>query len=232
LKKFLILIIVIIFSSLTFADDNFRVAPLQTILQSANLVDSEDIRTKLTLDFFKYYKLETQYDTPLKKKMYMQSKEYQDKLAEFNGLKKEVASKRYYLSCGSVGEYDLKKKGFWFCIDYNEIYYRSDQTLSEGITFYFTSLPTVLKDPDPNPLANPNQGLCLLLQMPEKKALEVENKKATIYLLFNISKYMKRNFTRKWDNYTWDHDVISTKNVRVIVANDSTGEIFFDKTYM
>jgi len=130
LKKFLILIIVIIFSSLTFADDNFRVAPLQTILQSANLVDSEDIRTKLTLDFFKYYKLETQYDTPLKKKMYMQSKEYQDKLAEFNGLKKEVASKRYYLSCGSVGEYDLKKKGFWFCIDYNEIYYRSDQTLS------------------------------------------------------------------------------------------------------
>lgn len=231
MKKLFPIIGLIWIFGLSFADETTQPNTLQTILQSTVLVDSEDVRTKLTLDFFKYYNLESEYNTPLKKKVYMQSREYQDKLVEFNELKKEVTNKRYYIKRDLTGEYDLRKKGFWFCIDYNEIYYRSDQTLSEGITFYFPSLPTVIKDPDPNPLTNPHQGLCLLLQMPEKKALEVENNNATIYILFNISKYMKRHFSRKWDNHTWDHDVISTHNTRVVVANDSTGEIYFDKTY-
>ena len=59
--------------------------------------DYEKISNIFTLDVFGYFNLYNQYDTDLKQKVYKQSKEYNEQLADLKNIKEKQKTISYYL---------------------------------------------------------------------------------------------------------------------------------------
>lgn len=164
----------------------------QTIseLTSTSKEATSELKYIYDLDIFSYYNLKD-YDTDLKKSVFLKSEEGQNKLNELKGIKAEMLKSTYYCekewNAGKAGNYDIKRKGF-------DILYQcfiSNDSPGENIQ---TPKSVALKGEEEKPVwivfkALPSKrvtngcqsiwGICdaemLFLPMTEESGLEIEN---------------------------------------------------------
>ena len=207
---------------------------------------SAELETIFDLDVFRYYNLEG-YDTELKKSVYKKTAEYQNYLLELKAKKVEMLKTNYYTiqtEMFSSINYDVSRKGFEIELGTNTgmgtYSARTPKSiyLQNGGHILLKGLPSKQKSA---PILG--QGILvenLFLAMSEENGLEVENNKDDVQIyyfftptgreksVFKFYNYASGQF-RGWYNIT-NNDLKSDK-VRIVVANKTTGAIYFDKSY-
>lgn len=219
--------------------------PLATILQDAEEINNDN-RDKLykimTLDVFGYFDL-SDYNTDLKKNMFMKTTEYTNKVNELKKLKHTSALRTYYviLKGERFKDYDVNRKGF-------KVKLGENITLSGIINRWgppksismilFPALPTESEESKSGLLPKGIKTEYLFLPMNEKNGLSVENNKSDTkaYLFFSPADAKKISYDHyaAGGNHGWltiKDDCIIAKSVRVIVANEESGQIYLDKVY-
>ena len=162
------------------------------------------------LEVLKYYDLESQYETPLQRQVFLKSAEYGDKLNELKNKRAEMLANEYYLaipneydSTAWFPDYDIRRKGFDLMIGENSSAYRDEKGASwcrapksidagSGSYIIFPSLPTKQIAPykdRPKPLHVLHEKL--FLQIDEEKGLEIEKNKDNTRPI-SFSKYLAR----------------------------------------
>jgi hypothetical protein len=191
------------------------------------------------LDVFSYFDFgDDSPDTDLKKQVFKKRPEYAEKLAELKRKKAKLASKDYYVKLDELFEsnnYDVKRKGFDIVLGEN----RGQGTMSARApksvnNFLLSPLPTNNHSVE---LFGP--GIYeerLFVPMTEENGLEIENNptKVRVYFLFRISGKQTVHFKYMCLTYGWydmTQKLLYSDKVRVVVANEETGKIYFDKVY-
>lgn len=209
--------------------------PLNMIIK-----DSEDIYEDAfyihTLNVFEYYNLLDKYDTELKRITYTKTKDYQTQLNELKKKKKEISSCWFYyklekpfskdaFNIGKSNDYNIKTNGFIIAsksADYSE----SDILLSSrdsdednqiGVIFQCS---TLLPKYELTKYREPLHGL-FFLPMGQSQGLKIENnrEKCDVHFLFKISGSNEKA------------NVLYASTVRVIVAHEDSGEVYYDKIF-
>lgn len=190
------------------------------------------------LDVFSYFNL-YDYDTELKQSVFKKTEEYQTKLAELKSIKAEMLKTTYFTTkdeaFSDYNNYDIKRKGFEIDLGSNwGMGTMSARTPKSINGFLFKGLPSKQV---PEPLFG--QGVNsekLFLPITEEAGLEIENDKENIQIYFFFTPSGKEktvfkflNSDHNWYNIT--HNDLKADKVRVVVANKSSGKIYFDKTY-
>jgi hypothetical protein len=196
----------------------------------------QDFSTIWDLDVFFYFDLYDDYKTPLQKAVFKKTPEYGELLDSLRTLKRQILSGRWYVdmtaSVWEVSSYDIEAKGMrlihhliW---GYGEIAARSRKTCSE---FFFPSLPTkrvdgylpVFKDE------------YLFLPMSEETGLAIETHESNVrvYAVFSVigQGEVRYNVLTRDGTVESSAKYLTTDNVRLIVGNVSTGEVYFSRTY-
>ena len=198
------------------------------------------------LDVFGYFHLED-YDTKLKQAVFKKTEEYQNKMTELKGIRAEMLKTTYYGKLTDVfsrQDYDIKRKGFEIELGMNwgigTFSARTPKSiyLENGCTILLKALPS-------KQVAAPiiGKGVIiekLFLAMSEESGLEIENDKENIELYFFFIPSGKEKSVFQYYNavnnsfagwYTMTHNDLKADNVRVVVANKSSGKIIYDKFY-
>ena len=198
------------------------------------------------LNVFEYYNLED-YDTELKKTVFKKTTEYQNYLSELKTKKAEMSKAWYYTVKTSVfneTDYDIKRKGFEIEIGTNSglgtFSARTPKSiyLQSGDRIILKSLPSRQKTE-----TKITKGLLtekLFLEISEENGLEIENNREEIqlYYFFKPTGFEKTTFKfynydtgrfQGWYNIT--NDDLKSETVRIVVTNNITGKIYYDKTY-
>jgi hypothetical protein len=196
------------------------------------------------LDVFNYFNLDD-YNTELKREVFKKTEEYQNKLTELKSIKAEMLKTTYYGKLEKAfTDYDIKRKGFEIDLGENCGLGTSDArtpksiNLEDGGSVLLKALPT-------KQVAVPIMGQGgysekLFLPMSEETGLEIENDKENIAVYFFFTPTGREKSTFKFYNmvessdagwYNITHNDIKSDKVRVVVANKSSGNIYFDKTY-
>lgn len=208
--------------------------PLNMIIK-----DSEDIYEDAyyiyTLDVFNYFSLLDKYDTELKRVTYKKTNEYQSQLNELKTKKKEMNNCWFYSKIEkpfakgewegkqSEKDYDVEKKGFFVSNTNSDLYLRktasdnTDYTTRIGLKFIpLKSSVDLMSGYDSNYSEN-----SFFLPMTYKQGLIIENnrEKCDIHFLFRISSSNTKEI------------VLNASPVRVIVAHEDSGEVYYDKTF-
>ena len=215
----------------------------------------EELIAIYDLDVFRYYNL-TDYDTELKQAVYRKTEDYQNKLTELKSIKAEMFKTLYYgklekaftYSSGdydmakgfSSRDYDLKRKGFEIYIGTNCGIGTVSAKAPKSINLDY-DCNILLKALPSKQVAESNlgQGVYserLFLPMSEEAGLEIENDKENIDIYFFFTPTGKEKIMFKYLNsdglwYNITQNEIKSDKVRVVVANKSSGKIYFDKTY-
>jgi hypothetical protein len=210
------------------------------------------------LDVFSYYNL-MDYDTELKKSVFLKSEEGQNKLNDLKSIKAEMQKTTYYvkLSHKFTGlDYDIQKKGFnilfmeWANVALSpslaeapkSIKIQSEETNDKSESrILLKSLPTkrVDRTEDFNTYRNRKvEGIYsneLFISMTEESALEVENDRENTDLYFFLTPNGRENSifksfaTEKWNEIT--RNSLKADKVRIVVVNSSSSKILFDKSF-
>ena len=113
-------------------------------------------------DVIQYYQLDSKYDSPLKRKMFLQSQEYNTLLSHLEKERKYLLADTFYVvSSVSKTNYDLKEKAFFFNTSISSIVYTTTKFVHLNDVGIVTSLLT-------------NNGIKVEIEN-ENIALEVEN---------------------------------------------------------
>lgn len=242
-KKIILHLFLIVLSSNVFSQSLTDENDLQNLLNDYYEYEfSYDDLSTYNLDVMQYYDLEKEYNTPLKQKYFKETNEYSEKLKELKEIKNELLSKKYYIKITQpFEEYNLSNKGFMCFIKENmgqgTMNARPPKEISE---IYFSSLSfryITKKTLFDNKIYHPDiKEEFLFISIPEKIGVEIENdiKSIEIYLLFNIGGKENINYkyyctTNGW--YKVKKELLSATNVRLVIANSNSGEIFFNKKY-
>lgn len=234
--------IIVFFGQMAFAQQSTSISDL-----TANATEaSAELETIFDLDVFRYYNLEG-YDTELKQSVYKKTTEYQNYLLELKAKKVEMLKSNYYTiqtEMFSSINYDVSRKGFEIELGTNTgMGTASARTpksiyLQNGGSIVLKGLPSKQKSA---PILG--QGILvenLFLSMSEENGLEIENNKDDVQIyyfftptgreksVFKYYNYASGQF-RGWYNIT-NNDLKSDK-VRIVVANKTTGAIYYDKSY-
>jgi hypothetical protein len=163
----------------------------------------------------------------------------------FNRVRGETfTTERLNLSKGTthfIINYDLRKKGFLISIGDVLPYYCSVSFMPKIISqLEFLNLPTSKVYDLTNNSENSYREI-FLITVSEEVALEMENNRSNIevLLLFQMKGIEKRKLndidfrrdTRNNNGCKELVDVVATKNLKLIVYNNSTNKIYFDKIY-
>ncbi len=205
------------------------------------------------LDVFTYFKI-NDFDTELKKSVFLKSEEGQNKLNELKSAKTEMLKTIYYarLSNRFQNDYDINKKGFTIVLGINFAFASSlaltpktiyfDESDREKGGILLKALPTkrtdITKEFNTYRTNKVEGGLyeeSLFIPMSEESALEVENDRENtdIYFFFTPQgreKTVVKFFSNEWNEVT--RNMLKADKVRVVVTNKSSGKICFDKTYL
>jgi hypothetical protein len=206
-----------------------------------------DSRTKdiYNLDVFSYFEL-TDYDTELKKAMFMKTKEYEDKLEELKKLKQGVEKDYYYVALeeskmkNKFEDYNMAKKGINLFLGTNmglgainaqapksvsRILFPSLSTEKSGMKTYggYAPIPGVYEE-------------YLFLAMNEEKGLLVENNRNDIdvYFIFRIAGIETVSFKFYCINTGWwnvKQELLKADSVWLVMGNRKTGDIYFDMIF-
>ncbi len=212
----------------------------------------------LDLDVLSYYGLEDKYDTPVKKKVFMKSQEYAYKLSELKEKKAEMLKSEYYIDIilfafdWNEKSYNVKKGGFEIklhpvichCLEIGSRYSNNIARCTPKMVdqYLLSPLPT---------------SEYFFIPMNELDGLDIENNpdKMKIYFIFKIASKMKtikipcimygqRTYYKEYhykdnpfmpgEQRTYNNEffnVPNTNKVRVVIANEETGKVYFDQTY-
>ena len=209
-----------------------------TILDSGK---EREVAGAFLFDVVKYFGMEEQLDTPLKKKMFIGSKEFQDKKKELERIKSGLISKIYAIKIPFNEQYNLHKKGFLIKFKSNFAQYNAladdiPKTSPDGY-FYFGQLPTI-KDTKITGWEGTYTEL-LLLPMDENEALEIENNKGNIELQLSFKIGQIKNVQQPFVVLTASgfirsivtSKLLSVKNLRVQLINTLSGKLYYDKVF-
>lgn len=208
--------------------------PLNMIIKDSEDID-EDTFYIYTLDVFEYYQLLDKYDTELKRITYTKTKDYETQLSELKKKKKEISGCWFYYrlekpfskdaSDEGSNDYNIKKNGFIISSKYAD-HLKSDILLFTregdiqfriGVVFKCSSL---IADSRYTTNGESLHGL-FFLSMGQAQGLKIENnrEKCDVHFIFKISGSNEQD------------QVLYATTVRVIVAHEDTGEVYYDKTF-
>jgi hypothetical protein len=185
----------------------------------------KNLRNLYGLNVLDYFKLDKKYNTPLKRKIFKKTKEYNEKLMKLTKLKSEKEKIIYYIKFKNRFNYDgeeivkytIKKQGFTINLGL---------LMKNNFSFDFPSLPTKWKW---------NTGHFFFLPMNENIGLEIEENKKNIdlYLIFKITgieKIEEENPAIRTIGGMEHRDLIVNK-VLLVVKNNISGMIYYNKIY-
>ena len=208
---------------------------INDIISNAEVVPSYEMREIFDLDVINYYNLDETYNTELKKAVYKKTDDYKQSLAEIKQKKAEMMKSTFYKKLKGkeyIKDYDLRKKGFPVVLGDNMVLgttYRAPKSVDRIL---FAMLPTTLISDDYDKKIKTEM---LYLKVDETIGLQIEENKQyiSIYFLFTPTTTEKVTFTafngREWVDVT--QKLVKANKVRVIVANDVDGDIYYDKTF-
>lgn len=190
------------------------------------------------LNVMNYFGLGGKYDTELKKKVFKKSQEYEDKLIVLKALRQAAFNKYYYFTQeldSSDDSYNVKRKGFEIRV--TSIGATKPLSIQSGDSyFYFPPLSLSIG-------TKYNHDVTVLfLPMSEEQGLLIENniKDSSVYFIFKITRIsetenfvngIKQMDVEKGRLVVWKRKLFETDDLRLIVANSETGEVYFAKTY-
>lgn len=194
------------------------------------------IRSILKLDVFEYYDLNKQYDSDLKKKVFKDSDEYKEKLADLEKKKSELKQTTYYLDFeptyyerNNLIKYDLTSKTFTVK---NEIY--TDNFYNKPNYIQFDQI--IIKAPIGITVDRSQfqaGGVDFIRQSIKFKidnealALKIEENRSNLRLLF-VFKFTDAIAFEGLDFFGRKTTLYGLANTleKVVVYNSSTGEIY------
>ena len=235
--------------SLDSATKKSEATPLDMATSDANDVQTFDLYDLFNLDVIDYYGLANQYATDLQKETFRQSPAYREKLNSMKADRDVAKGKRYYVKWGSFEDesFNVNSGGFDLQIGTDVAWTNPDppKTLpvpdDNNRLFWFPELPMHTDRVSPPILTKPSAAevqdiYYLFLKMNRTAALSLENNSsAKIVFLFNVvglKKVFYRGFSSvdgQW--MQWSTKLLECTHLRIIVANEQTGEIYFDKRY-
>lgn len=199
-----------------------------------NAICFGNLEAALALDVFKYYGLEDTYTTPLKKSNYVETQDYKDKLNNLKSIKANYTNKSLYIELDKTEEfkvydYDLTKGGFYIRLGFkteNEVYFynRYYELRQLPIKLYLSEFysPTIhLKK---------LYDRIFFFPVTKDKAVKIEdtspeNLKMLVIFKPTALKRIKLDFPQDYQNFA------TTDNIRLLIMNSVTSEIYYDQNY-
>ncbi|MBK8330147.1 MAG: hypothetical protein IPL09_11935 [Bacteroidetes bacterium] len=237
LKFNLLFLSVIILSSLR-AD--CQLDPL-TEINNAHDIHEMNIRALVTNNVYSYYNLK-EYDSELKRAAFKKSSDYADKLKnmELDKKNKFYVKLKFYKGDGwwRIPTYNLKTNGYDIFLSTNLNYSPSQcpdkcyMTVS-GLVLRFNQLKTFKK----SSIVKGSFKEYAFLPATQEVGLSMEEDKdnVEIYFIFNIIDLKNLPYTfcnaRSLKTVTLKELVADTKNLRIIIMNKDTKNIYLDKIY-
>ncbi len=235
------LIIVFLISIFTYRN-GYGQQTISEITANSTQATDDDLYSIYDLNVFAYFNL-LEYDTELKKAVFKKTDNYKNYLDSLKVIKTTMLRTNYYIKLQEGFEdidYDLKRKGF--DLDLGQIWdlglVRSKPQKFFDIYNYekFVYLKTLPSKLVPDKEEHGYFLEKLFIPLDDTLGLEIENNRSNVhvYLFFAISG--KENVMYKlgkdenWHNS--QSNVLKSDKVRVVVGNDSTGRVYFDKTYL
>ncbi len=219
-----------------------RSGTLQEVIGGMEQAD-EKVDAIYDLDVFSYFDFGDDYpETDLKKEVYRKTPEYKERLSELQKKKAQLANTDYYVKADRPFEsnnYDVKRRGFDIALGENwgegTMSARAPKSISG---FLFPPLPT-----KNYPQKEFGQGIYeerLFLPVNEEAGLQIENDpdKVAVYFIFRVNDKQTVHFkfesvmsdgSIEW--YVITQKLLYADRVRVLIANEETGDIYFDKLY-
>lgn len=224
----------------------------------ANSVEATyKLYTMYELDVINHYKLDErpEFSSELKTKIFMQSTEYKNMLNSLMKEKKDMFNYTYYINDkkGNIGNYvlscgcfQLNINGTIFSskdiinINYpdktNILFFDAGEIPKERI-IYFNDNVAVSINQLPIKKLQDNYNY-LFINVPETTALQMENSNnISVYYFFNPSAYKQSVYSPALKTFIWSklnkgtHRVFVADGLRMVVADNETGKIFYDKIY-
>lgn len=233
-------------SQLVFSGKEISVDFIENKIEKGNA----DIFNIYNLDVFYYYDLK-EYDTDLKKAVYKKSPEYKTQLNDLKNLKTKLFNTTYYSKQDELFEsadYDINKKGFNLIVNTNfgmgtgsAIPPKSVVAawgLMGGAYIQLKKLPT--KQIDDKYFGQGIKNEILFVPISETNGLEIEENRKNIIVYYLYKPHSKETVKYKFYNnvsnryagwYDMKDNVITSADLRIIVANKKSGKIYFDKIY-
>ncbi len=228
---------------------------LSRILEKTTDIHGVAIYSIFYLDVFKYFTLKG-YSTDLQIKVFKETEEYKGYLNKLKTLRNEMLHTVYSHvreRAFSKIAYDVKRRGFTILLRQNMA--RGFSGYDESIAIPPKSLKIederfiVLKGLPTKEVGNElGNFLCagagvtggtvydeqLFLQIDERNGLEIEkNPDVNVYFLFTPDHHevFTYRFCNFWRWFTAKNDAIAANKVRIVVANQLSGKVYYDKTF-
>lgn len=215
-------------------------SPLEKILDGAEEADYEILISIYDLNVFDYFNLNADYDTDLKKKVFKKTQEYTEKINQLKKIRSAAKDKTYYLKLAGARSagyyrgfyYNIKRKGF-------EIVINNDGRSQRCMDNYFFPLLPIRNLAVSTPERIDEVSDVLFLAMNEEQGLNIENAKtsASLYVVFEISGITTVKAPRNSIAYCLEETIgyhpryLQAMSVRVVFANDASGDVYFNKKY-
>lgn len=199
-----------------------------------NAICFEVLEGALSLDVFKYYGLEDMYPTAFKKANFMETQDYKDKLNNLKTLKADYTNKSLYIELDKINEfkvydYDLTNNGFYIRLGfktekeayfYNKYYELKQLPIKLFLSEFYSPAIYLKKIYD---------RIFFLPMMREKAAkfedVSAENLKMIVIFKPTTLKSVQLDFPLDYQNFA------ITDNVRLLIMNSATSEVYFDHNY-
>lgn len=192
-----------------------------------------NLKSSLDLDVFEYYSLDDKYSTDLQKDNFKRTPEYKDKLSELSEIRRSSLNTPLYIELNNVedfeiSDYNLKEGGFYlrtgiklippeFAI-YNKYYELQPLPAKTSISAYY------------HPSINRQKLYDRFFFLPISRdvAPEIEQHKEQIRC---IVFFVPQGINKK-DNGFFGYDYFASSDaIRLIVINQETSKVYFDKLY-
>ena len=171
-----------------------------------NILISNTIERLLKKDVIGYYDLGTKYDSPLKKKVFIQSQEYQDLSKRLEKEYQFIIKDTFYISSKiERTDYDLNKKSFTFSVPTNSILYSTTKYIRFGELGLIT------------PLLN-DHGVHIKIE-DEQTALAVENNynDCLLVYVFTINEKLSKD----------DNNPLIGDMQKIFLVNIKNGKMYY-----
>ena len=208
--------------------------------------DSEVVTGALRSDMFAAFeKLGREYNTPLKRRTFLRSREAKEYKAKLRELKREVLRTTYYTPAGFIHKYyNLKTKSFSIIVTgrrggiyrFEKNWPFRKQNINDCI---FRQMKIAWKSkyrPDPSDIygvTTTRYWQKLIVRVPEGKALAIEENKddVDIRLYFKVKKSLLKSKTVGEEGKTTSTYYPEARNVEIHFVNQSSGKTYHISKY-
>jgi hypothetical protein len=204
-------------------------------LEDVLLIDSDKVMLALRGDVLGYYDESTEYDTPLKQKVYKKTDEYREKRAALGEAARKLKRARLVIPQRvTLGSYNLKTKRFdigfgsTFATDADEA---EHSKCMQGVCF--DSLPVKAEAVYYRGKRTGIERYTWSIKMSEAQAVLVENDEVDIYFVYMPSKVISRSiaFHDGYKRRTTTRSYVLADKVTVFITQRGSDELVFSQRY-